>query len=113
MLTWPFGALLGLGETTASATSALWLQSLWVAAAYGLLRTLGVGRQRALAWCTVLAVTGFFLQHTVFTWPKLAAGAFGCGAFAMWILGHGQSIGRRKDEQPSFRLARLSRPGRE
>jgi len=42
---------------------------------------------RALLWTIAASLNGFFLMHTVFTWPKLSAGAFACGAFAMWILG--------------------------
>lgn len=61
------------------------MQLLWVAAAYGLLRTLGLVRARAGAWVAVMALSGFFLQNSVFTWPKLAAAAFACAAFALWL----------------------------
>ena len=84
LLTWPATALLGFGATTASGTAAMWLQLLWVAGAYGLLRALGLAPRRACAWTAVLALSGFFLQNTIFTWPKLSAAAWGCAAFALW-----------------------------
>jgi hypothetical protein len=86
LLTWPATKLLSLDARTASGTSAVWFQLLWVAAAYGLLRTLGVSARRTAGWLAVCALAGFFLQNTVFTWPKLSAGAFVCGAFALWVL---------------------------
>jgi hypothetical protein len=86
LLTWPVTAFLGFGAITASGTSAVWLQLLWVAAAYGLLRTLGLSQSRALAWGAVLTLGGFFIHNTVFTWPKLSAAAFACGAFGVWML---------------------------
>lgn len=86
LLTWPATGTLGFDGRGASGTAAVWLQLLWIPAVYGLLRTLRLTAGRAAAWIAVMALSGFFLQHTVFTWPKLAAGAFTCGAFALWIL---------------------------
>jgi hypothetical protein len=85
LTTWPVGKLLGLDRRTASGTSAVWFQLLWIAAAYGLLRALGVERIRAAGWTAVFALSGFFLQNTVYTWPKLPAAAFTCGAFALLL----------------------------
>ena len=86
LLTWPAGKLLRLDRRNVSGTSAVWFQLLWVAGAYGLLRTLAVPRARAAGWIAAFAITGFIAQNTVFTWPKLAAGAFACGTFALLVL---------------------------
>lgn len=86
LLTWPAGKILQLDRKTFSGTAAVWLQLLWVAGAYGLLRSLGVVRARATAWVAVFALSGFFIQNTVYTWPKLSAGAFALGAFALIFL---------------------------
>lgn len=86
LLMWPATKLLDLDRRSASGTSAVWLQLFWVAAAYGLLRTFAVARIRAAGWVAALALSGFFLQNTTFTWPKLSAGAFGCAAFVLMFL---------------------------
>ncbi len=86
LLTWPASKALGLDRRSASGTSAVWFQLLWVAAAYGLLRTFRLSPARAAGWVAVLALGGFFLQNTTYTWPKLSAGAFACGAFAALVL---------------------------
>jgi len=39
---------------------------------------LGLSARRRAAWTAALALSGFFLLNTTFTWPKLAAGAFAC-----------------------------------
>jgi hypothetical protein len=86
LLTWPVTRIAGFNERGASGTAAVWFQLLWIPAAYGLLRTLRLSAGRAAGWTGVMALSGFFLQNTVFTWPKLAAAAFVVGAFGMWIL---------------------------
>jgi hypothetical protein len=86
LTTWPVSKALGLDRRTASGTSAVWFQLLWVAAAYGLLRSFAVERVRAAGWVAAFALCGFFLQNTVYTWPKLSAGAFACGTFGLLIL---------------------------
>ena len=85
MLTRSVDSVLGLEPRAAGGTTAVWLQSLWVFGIHGLLRSLGLARARAAAWLGLLAITGFFAQNTVFTWPKLSAAAFACGAFALWM----------------------------
>jgi hypothetical protein len=85
LLTWPFTAALGLPDQAAGGTAALWLQLLWVLAAYGLLRALGLARANACAWIAVMSLCGFFVINSVYTWPKLSAGALGCGAFGLWV----------------------------
>ncbi len=86
LLTWSVTAALRTDARTASGTSATWFQLLWVAAVYGLLRALALPPARAIAWTIVLGLSGFTVQNTVFTWPKLAAAAFACGAFGLWLL---------------------------
>jgi hypothetical protein len=86
LLTWVFGPLLGIDDKVLGGTSALWLQLTWVFALYGLLGSLGMARGRACAWICVLGLCGFFIFNSVFTWPKLAAGAFGCGVFGLWAM---------------------------
>jgi len=89
LLTWTATAALRLDGRTAGGTAAVWLQLLWTFGAYGLLRTLGLGRARASAWLAVLAFTGFFGLNTIFTWPKLSAAAFACGAVGLWMFPSG------------------------
>ena len=88
-------ALLDFDERTANGTAAVWLQSIWVFAAYGLLRTLALAPGRAVAWTALLAFTGFFTLNTSFTWPKLSAAAFACGAFSLWVLPEHAPLSRR------------------
>ncbi|MBI5689405.1 MAG: hypothetical protein HZC55_04855 [Verrucomicrobia bacterium] len=76
LLTRPVTSWLSLDDRTASGTAAWWCEGLWIFAAFGLLRTLGLRRPRALAWTALLVFTGFFLLNTIFTWPKLSAAAF-------------------------------------
>jgi hypothetical protein len=85
LLTAPVGHALTFNERTWNGASALWFQLLWVPAAYGLFRTLGLAAARALAWIATLSAAGFFLQNSVFTWPKLGAAAFACGAFGLLL----------------------------
>lgn len=85
LLTWWVLEASGMDTRAASGTASVWLQLTWVAAAYALLRTLGLGLRPAAAWTAVLACSGFFLQNTTFTWPKLSAAAFACAAFALWL----------------------------
>ncbi len=92
LLTRPLTLGLGLDERSASGTAAIWLQSIWVFAVFGLWRALGLARHRAVAWVALLACTGFLAQNTVFTWPKLSAAAFACGAFALWMWPRGRAV---------------------
>jgi hypothetical protein len=96
LLTWPAGKLLELDRRSLSGTSAVWFQLLWVAGLYGLLRTFNLSRRRAAGWVAVCALAGFFVQNTTYTWPKLSAGAFACGAFAVLLLPAGAMTSRAK-----------------
>ncbi|MBI4626993.1 MAG: hypothetical protein HY736_27695 [Verrucomicrobia bacterium] len=95
LLTWPVLARLEIDPRAASGTAGFWLQLGWIAAACGLLRALRLSRRRAAAWVAVIATSGFFLQNTTFTWPKLSAAAFACGAFGLWVLPQPETRGRR------------------
>ncbi|HVU35380.1 MAG TPA: hypothetical protein VHE61_18225 [Opitutaceae bacterium] len=88
LLTLPWLRSVSVDPQRATGTAALWFQLLWVAAIYGLLATLHMPPRRIAAWVGLLSITGFFAQNTIFTWPKLSAAAFGCGAFALWFLPH-------------------------
>jgi hypothetical protein len=101
LLTLPVLRALGFDDITATGTSAVWLQLLWIPAAYGLLRRLGLSRDRATAWTLLLSLSGFVLQNTVFTWPKLSAAAFGIGAFSLWVLA---------ERRPRTDESRIARP---
>jgi hypothetical protein len=94
LLARPLTAFLAHDASTIDGTAAIWFQLLWVLAAFALLRTLGVGRGSATAATALLAFSGFFALNTLFTWPKLSAAAFACGAFAFWILRDGASQSR-------------------
>ncbi len=85
LLTWPVTAALKIEGRVASGTSGTWFQLLWVAAVYGLLRTLQLAPWRAAAWTAVIGLSGFCVQNTVFTWPKLSAAALACGAAGLWL----------------------------
>jgi hypothetical protein len=84
LLTWWPMQVLGLDSQVTSNASGMWLQLSWVLAVYGLFRMLGISERRAIAWISVLAVSGFFVQNTTFIWPKLSGGAFACGALGLW-----------------------------
>jgi hypothetical protein len=87
LIGWPVTAGMGFSDQTASATASVWFQLSWVFALYGLLRSVGIASGRALFWVMAASLNGFFLFHTLFTWPKLSAGAFVCGTFGVWVLG--------------------------
>ncbi|MEY3608493.1 MAG: hypothetical protein RLZZ447_1281 [Verrucomicrobiota bacterium] len=95
LLTWGAGEVVALDVRTASGTAAVWFQLLWVPAAYGLLRTLGLRPTRAAGWTAALALTGFCVQHTTFTWPKLSSAALLLGAWAQWFAPPGGQRRRR------------------
>jgi hypothetical protein len=86
LLTLPVSEAAKIDELTSTCMAAIWLQSIWIFAAYGLMRTLQLSKARAAGWTAALALSGFFVENTVFTWPKLSAGAFACGAFALWFM---------------------------
>jgi len=96
LLAKPVTLATGLDERTTDGTAAVWLQLSWILAAYGLLRQLGLGRPRALAWTALLAATGFFVLNSVFTWPKLSAAALVIGAYAVWFGGGAAPLSRRR-----------------
>ncbi len=84
LITWPVGAKLGIDSRAMSGTAAVWFQLAWVASAFALFRALGLSSRRTAGWVAAIALAGFFLQNTTFTWPKLSAAAFACAAFALW-----------------------------
>jgi hypothetical protein len=85
LVSWPVTEALGFSDQTASATASIWFQLSWVLALYGLLRSMGLQGARAVFGIAAASLNGFFLVHTLFTWPKLSAGAFACGTFGMRV----------------------------
>lgn len=94
LLTWVFGSMLGLDDQAAGGTSALWYQLSWVFGLHGLLSSIGMRHGRACAWVAATALCGFFIINSVFTWPKLLSGAFGCGVFGLWALPRKEAVTR-------------------
>ena len=86
LIGWPVTAKMGFSDQAASGTASVWFQLLWVFALYGLLRSLRVAAGRAIAWTFAASLNGFFLLHTLYTWPKLCAAAFVCAAYGMWLM---------------------------
>lgn len=86
LLVRPIGGFAGLDATTFSGTAAWWLQLLWIAAAYGVLRALAVEVRRASGWVAAIALAGFLVQHTAYTSARLAAAPFVLGAAAALLL---------------------------
>lgn len=112
LIAWPVTKALGFSDQTSSATAAMWLQMSWVFSLWGLLRALGLPLTRSFAWIAALSLNGFFLLHTVYTWPKLSAGAFVCGGFGVWFLGaKGGRLGRHVAGAELAALACLSHGG--
>ncbi|HEY5078802.1 MAG TPA: hypothetical protein VII43_03100, partial [Opitutaceae bacterium] len=86
LIGWPVTGAMGFSDQAASATASVWFQLLWVFALYGLLRSLGMAAGRAIPWTMAASLNGFFLLHTLYTWPKLCAAAFVCAAYGMWLM---------------------------
>lgn len=86
LLITPAAKRLAPDRRTFAAMAAFWLQLLWVPAGYGLLRTLGLSRARAIGWVAVAALCGVLACNTVFTNAQFAAGALACGGFAFCAL---------------------------
>lgn len=84
LIAYPVAAA-GVDADTAAQSAGIWMQLIWVCAAWAWLRTLGVALRRAALAVALIAPTGFLLLNTVFVWPKLLAGAFTIGAFSLWL----------------------------
>ena len=55
-------------------------QLVWVPATWWTIRWLGLPAGTAAFSCVMFATTGFFLQNTVYAWPKLLSGSMAIGA---------------------------------
>ncbi len=86
LITRPVTDALGLEPALSAGAAGIWMQVLWVAACYGLLRTIGLRPAGGAAAAGALTFTGFFLLNTLYVWPKLGAGALVCGAFCLVLL---------------------------
>lgn len=61
------------------------LSLMWIAAAWGLLRTIGFSHQKTILSIFCLAHVYFLFFSSVFTWPKSFAGSFVIGVFTLLI----------------------------
>lgn len=77
---------IGISELLSGAITAILLQLVWVSAAFGLLRELGLSYRAAIAWTITCAFNGFIMLSSLYTWPKLSAGALGCAVFSVWFI---------------------------
>lgn len=90
----PLGVLFGL-DTASPVTSVqaqhwalaagIVAQSLWVPAAYSLLRALGFARRAVVMAIVLVHVTPLVVWNATFTWPKLMAAAFGLASLAIFV----------------------------
>lgn len=78
-------AAAGVNFDTAAQSAGIWMQLVWVCAAWGWLATMGISARRSAMVIAFLAPTGFLALNTVYVWPKLLAGAFTVGAFSTWL----------------------------
>ena len=81
---YPLSVLWGTFEAASQAVG-MWLQLLWVCAAWGWLRTMGRSVKASAVTIAVLAPCGFLIVNSLFVWPKLMAAALLLGAFCLWI----------------------------
>lgn len=84
LLAYPVGSLCGSFEMAAQ-SAGIWMQLLWISAAWGFLRTLGVSSRGFVLIIAGLAPVGFFILNTMFVWPKLLSAAFLIGSFSIWF----------------------------
>ncbi len=85
LITYPLANWLGDGIRLISAVTAFLFQISWVAAAYALLRLLKLSQCLTSAIVITFSLSGFFIQNTVYTWPKLSAATFCAGAFIVLV----------------------------
>jgi hypothetical protein len=78
-------AATGVDFDTAAQAAGIWMQLVWVCAAWGWLRMMGLPTRRCALIIALIAPCGFLMLNTVFVWPKLLAGAFTVGAFTVWL----------------------------
>jgi hypothetical protein len=82
----PPGKWIGASFAEAAHHAAVWFQMLWIAAVWWWLRALGTRPRLAAGVIAAVIPSGFFIIHSVYVWPKLAAGALMLGAFIAWFL---------------------------
>ena len=84
LLAYPVSCVAGTFEAASQAVG-IWMQLLWVSAAWGWLRTLGTSPRASAVVIAALSPASFLLVNTVFAWPKLLSAALLLGAFSLWI----------------------------
>ena len=84
--------LVGVSRANAFFVGAFTFQMTWVAGVWAVLRACRFSRSASTIAIVFTAFTSVTLINSVFTWPKLSAGAFTLAAWAMLLGGH--RIGR-------------------
>lgn len=85
LLTLTMAAVLRVDLSLVSALTAILMQISWLPAVYGFLRALTLSPTSGLYCTFALSLSGFFIQNSVFTWPKLAAASLCAGAFLILV----------------------------
>ncbi len=85
LLAWAPLRQLGYNETTLSCAASLLFQLLWIPAVYSLFRLLGANDSLSMVGVASIGFSGFFLLNSVYTWPKMAAGAFTLASFGSLV----------------------------
>ncbi|HRE83602.1 MAG TPA: hypothetical protein PLN52_21330, partial [Opitutaceae bacterium] len=85
LLTFPLASVLRVDLSLVSALTATLMQISWIPAIYGFLRALSLSPKSALYCTFALSLSGFFIQNSVFTWPKLAGASLCAGAFLILV----------------------------
>ena len=86
LLYWPVLKLLRVDADTALSVAGCWFQLLWCPALWGLARSFGFSRRKALALVAAAIPIGLLLLNSVYVWPKLSAASLVMGAVTLGFL---------------------------
>ena len=86
LLFWPVLERLGFDLDTAAGAAGCWFQLLWCLALWGIARSFGLSRLKALAVVLGAVPIGLMLVNSVYVWPKLGAAAFLMGGVTLGFL---------------------------
>lgn len=83
---WPMQMLgMGPGPDEVDFAASVGAQLVWIPAAAGLVRAIGLGARQAYASVAFAAVVPVMLVNTIYTWPKLLAAGMVVGAIALLV----------------------------
>ncbi len=85
LLVTPVANAMGAVFDEANQYAGIWFQMLWVPALWALVRTLKIPPRAAVLVVAAPALSGFFLIHSTYVWPKLGGGALMLAAFLNWF----------------------------